>query len=220
MEAPFHLPAVEGPGGPRDAFTFWGWSPDSRHYAYELYYPGSGGADCDMRGELVIVDASKDAYAEEGYARFAYPSAEGPCTGPSPAEQADSQRSALLSKFDIQPTVEVVANSGGDADWVVEPVDLGFFRLTLTQTGSAEAQKAGYKLEMYEVGHAGMPKVIEAGTRHRDGVLRYSVHSVFFAPDDSHVAILIEKKQQDYEAVGTSYMTNAATMFPPWDTED
>lgn len=213
-DRPYQLAPVTGPEGPQDGFTFWGWSPDGRHYAYELFYPGSGAVDCDMRGELIVVDAHKDAYAPDGRLVFAYPSPEGPCIGPSPTDQAEIGRGSHLQRFNIQPLVSGIFNTNRSTDWLVEPADVGHFRLTLAQTGGSNLS-AGYRLELHEVGHAGMPKVIEDGERQRELVLGYAVHGVFLSPDRSHIAVVIEKSTQEFEAIGRSYMTNGAALFAP-----
>jgi hypothetical protein len=167
-----------------------------------------------MRGELVVVDAHSDAYAPGGRLVFAHPSPEGPCSGPSPTAQADAGRGPHLQKFNIQPLVTGIVNSDRATDWLVEPADAGHFRLTIAKTGGTDLS-AGYRLEMHEVGHAGMPAVIESGERMRDLVLDYAIHGVFLSPDRSHVAIVVEKTVQDFEAIGRSYMTNGAALFPP-----
>lgn len=219
--APYTIPMVEGPGGPKDKLVFWGWSDDSSRYAYETWYPGSGAVECDQRIEIIVVDAGTDTYAEGGHSVYKYPSPEGPCGGPSPEEQADKDRQGILKKHRItRSSAEVVLNTGESGEWLVETEAAGWFRLTLARTGDPETFKTGYRLEMHEVGHAGTPKVIEPGTRMRNGVVDYGLHSVFVAPDKHHLAVVVQKTTRDFEALGTQYMTNATTPPPPFEPGD
>ena len=67
---------------------------------------------------------------------------------------------------------------------------------------------------MLEVGHAGISKVIETGKRTREGLFDYQVAMVFPAPDDRHVAIIMQMSRVDYEGSSLGFMSNGTTRIP------
>jgi hypothetical protein len=75
-------------------------------------------------------------------------------------------------------------------------------------------------MEMHEVGHAGLPKVIESGERTREGFFSYQAAMVFPAPDDSHVAIIMKMARLDYEGNSYGFMSSGTTRIPDMVVED
>lgn len=219
--APFHQPVQ---GLKRiDGLTFWGWSADSTVFAFETYYPGSGGASCDETATLHLVSAETDQYVAPPITTR-YPSIEtDDCAGPSPQEALGMLREDVLKKFGISAShyIPPVINTEASMDWVVEPASGPFFRLTAAITGTSNPDEyqadAGFKLEMFEVGHAGMPKLIESGERTREGIFGYLPAMVFCAPDDSHVAILVQTSRLDFEGPSYGFMSNGTVRIPGWE---
>ncbi|MDG1479072.1 MAG: hypothetical protein P8R54_05740 [Myxococcota bacterium] len=217
-DAPFHQPVQDQ--ARIDGLTFWGWSADSTVFAFETYYPGSGALSCDDTATLHVVSAETDQYLTPPITTR-YPSIEtDDCAGPSPQEALSMLRGDILKTFDISARhyIPPVVNTEASMDWLVEPASGPLFRLqtTLTGTGSPGDYEAdaGFKLEMFEVGHAGMPKLIESGARMRAGIFDYLPAMVFCAPDDSHVAILIQTSRLDFEGHSYGFMSNGTARIP------
>ena len=209
-----------------DGFTFWGWSADSKHFAFETFYPGTGGRSCDQVATLHIVSAATDQYLTPPVTTR-YPSMESDvCPGPSPEEAMAMLRPDILGKWEISAAsyIAPLLNTDDSDDWLVEPTSGPWFRLTLAQTGTSSASdaigNAGFRLEMHEVGHAGVPKVIESGERIREGILSYQAAMVFPAPDDSHVAIILKMERVDYEGSSYGFMSNGTTRIADMVVED
>jgi len=222
--APFVQPVDEL--GRVDGLTFWGWSADSQHFAFQTYYPGTGGRSCDQVATLHIVSAATDRYAAPPITTR-YPAIESDvCTGPSPEEALAMLRPNALAQWDIsgEHYIAPLHNTEGSDDWLVEPASGPWFRLTLAQTGKGNDGDAiangGFRLEMHEIGHAGMPKVIESGERTREGLFDYQAAMVFPAPDDSHVAIIMKMARVDYEGDSYGFMSSGTTRIPDMVVED
>ncbi|MFT5686080.1 MAG: putative secreted protein [Myxococcota bacterium] len=209
-----------------DGLSFWGWSADSTVFAFETYYPGSGGASCDEHATLHVVNADTDQYVTPPVTTR-YPRVEADiCTGPTPQEAIAMLRGDILKQFGISAAnyQAPVVNTEKSADWVVEPASGPWFRLTTAVTGTSNPDEyiadAGFKLQMYEVGHAGMPKLIESGKRTRDGVFGYLPVMVFCAPDDEHVAIIVQTSRLDFEGPSYGFMSNGTVRIPGMVVED
>ena len=223
-DAPFHQPVQDQ--ARIDGLTFWGWSADSTVFAFETYYPGSGALSCDDTASLHIVSAETDQYVTPPITTR-YPSIEtDSCTGPSPQEALSMLRGDILKKLGISAShyTPPVVNAEESMDWFVQPASGPLFRLETTITGTSSPDDyeadAGFKLEMFEVGHAGMPKLIESGERTREGIFSYLPAMVFCAPDDSHVAILVRTSRLDFEGHSYGFMSNGTARIPDMVVDD
>ncbi|HEY0132961.1 MAG TPA: DUF2259 domain-containing protein [Nannocystis sp.] len=216
------------PKDQRDELRFWGFSEDGTKYAFETYYHGAGGAQCEGQASLFIVDADSDSFVEDSplVIKHKQPDAER-CDPPDLRAEMDRHREQLLHRHAI-----VVGNQGapivpapavdekGKARASTIALPSGTLRAEV-EVIDGDREKVGergaaYKLTLVREGQP--PKLIEPGTRRRPFVWDYNLDEgvVFVAPDARHLAIVLGTAQRSFEGDRHSYMSNGVKLPDGW----
>lgn len=227
--APFHQASTREASSTYDDFTFWGWSTDGTHYAFETFDPGPGAVECEGRYDLFVIDARSDAYAEGGHVRLTHDEPEptdGVCAPKdlvaawSPHRDPTLQKHGIVRGGLIGPTPYQAVDDGGEL-WTVEtprgPLQLGFSVDTPGRDGVMTTPGAGaaYTLRTRQPG--GEWSVIEPGTRKRETVHNYALRDAFafFSPDGAHAALFLTRTHLSFEGDRVTFMSNGVSLPAP-----
>jgi hypothetical protein len=213
-------PWVQAAGDPRqparaDALTFWGWDEAGTHYAFETVYGGAGATECEGRRDLYVVDATQDAWAKDGHLFVQHDEpepADGVCQPRDLAAAMADKRAAHLQRHGIVVgrVVDPVPYRGGPERWTLAlpsgPVALDFAVLYGDREAAMGGPGAAYRLAWAAPSSA----VIEPGARRRNGTWTYSLQDAwaFPSPDGEHVALLVARRNLDFEGDRLTWMSN------------
>jgi len=204
----------------RDELTFWGFSPDGRHYAFETYYYGPGAAECEGLATLHVVDADTDTYAEGTPLEIKHrdPGADR-CDPPDIKAEMERHRAEMLHRHGILtgnqgapiiPTLDITTR-GVSPSWTLMLPD-GPLRaeLAVLHGGRENAGEPGAAYTLTLHGAAGTKTLVEDGKRRRPFVWDYSLDGgvAFLSPDRKHLAIVLTTKQLSFEGDRHSYLSN------------
>ena len=207
-----------------DALTFWGWSEDGSKYAFEVVYSGAGGASCEGRFQLFVVDAQTDKFDADGVLTVEHDEHEpenGQCTPADLSAVMDEKRPGHLEAHNI--TVgNVVTPSSYTAQernrWSVETPTGTAITVAFSVVGGGRdhvmesGKGAAYRLRYID--SFGKWNSIESGKHHRQIVWDYDVSSspVFFSPNGTHVAFFLQRSELDFEGNRITWMSNGAPL--------
>ena len=217
------------PKDQRDELRFWGFSADGTKYAFETYYHGAGGAQCEGQASLYIVDAETDSFVKDSplVIKHKQPDADR-CDPPDLRAEMDRHREQLLHRHAI-----VVGNQGapivpapavdeqGKARASTIALPSGTTLRAEVEVIDGDREKVGergaaYKLTLVREGQP--PRIIEPGTRRRPFVWDYNLDEgvVFVGPEGRHLAIVLGTAQRSFEGDRHSYMSNAVKLPDGW----
>jgi hypothetical protein len=209
--------------------VFWGWSEDGARFAFETWMPGEGGADCDMRYELYVVDVAGDRYADGGHLTGTHSSPEGGPNGCDPPDLGAAvapKREAHLSKFGIlvglgAKPIEFEKKDAENYEIRLpeSPArSLGVhFRVASDGRDAAfDSPDGGAAYELRLSPDGGAPWTVEAGTRRRPMVWDYSLlpGRAFLSPDGRNLALLLARAHVAYEGDRLGWMANGVRLPP------
>lgn len=214
----------------RDELRFWGFSADSKRYAFETYYHGPGATHCEGQASLFVVDAETDAFVADTplVLKHKQPEAE-KCDPPDLRAEMDRHREEMLHRHGIVvgnqgpaivPGPAITEKGTGRSSTIALPGGkqlraelevLGGDREKVGEVGAA------YKLTLFADAE---PKslVVEPGERKRPFMWDYSLDEgvVFVSPDKRHLAIVLGTTQRSFEGDRHSYMSNAVKLPDGW----
>lgn len=201
------------------ALTFFGWSQDGQRYAFETFEP-SEGADCGDRYSLYVVDATKDAFVQNGTLIKSHLSPEPGPGGCQPknlkgdfAKARDARLATLgIIKGNLLPPRRF---ERAQKRWKL-PRSQGAALLASFEVlhqvqdpyDAALEKGAAYKLSLHPAGAAAI--VVEPGERRRKGVMRYALdHGLIFeSPNRKCAALLIQRLNRGFEGGTWGWMSN------------
>ena len=217
---------TEGVAGQQktDAFTFWGWSEDGSKYAFEVVYSGAGGATCEGRFQLFVVDAQTDKFDAKGVLTVEHDEHEpsnGECTPTDLSAVMDEKRPGHLETHNITVGNIVAPSSYTPQErnrWSVETPTGTAITIAFSVVGGGRervmesGQGAAYRLRYID--SFGKWNSIESGKHHRQIVWDYDVSSapVFFSPNGTHVAFFLQRSELDFEGNRITWMSNGAPL--------
>ena len=226
---PFHQATTRKASSTYDGFTFWGWSADGLHYAFETADPGAGAVECEGRYDLFVVDARTDKYADGGHVSLKHNEPEpsdGVCTPRDLAGAWPARRDPVLDKHGIvrgalQGPVAYQAVDDSGSLWQVAtpkgPLQLGFSVDTPGRDGVMMTPGAGASYTLKYRHPGGEWTVLEPGTRTRETVHAYSLGDgfAFFSPDGAHGALFVSRTHLSFEGDRVTYMSNGLRVPAP-----
>ena len=220
------------PGDPkdqRDELKFWGFSADGARYAFETYYHGPGGAQCEGQASLFIVDADSDSFVPDSPLIIKHKDPDAArCDPPDLRAEMDRSREQLLHRHGIVvgnqgpaiiPTPVTNDKATGRASTLTLPSGLTLRAEVEVIDGDREkvGERGGaYRLTLIRDGQP--PKIVEPGTRRRPFVWSYDLDEgvAFLGPDGHHLAILLGTAQRSFEGDRHSYMSNGLKLPDAW----
>jgi predicted secreted protein len=207
----------------RDELSFWGFSADGRHYAFETYYYGPGAAECEGLATLYVVDADTDTFAEGTPLELKHrdPGADR-CDPPDLKAEMTRHREQLLHRHGIiignqgaaiVPNRDSTSSTSRSATsaWTLNLPDAPLrAELEVQHGGRDKAGEPGASYTLTLRGPGDTTTIVEAGKRRRPFVWDYSLDGgvAFLAPDKKHLAILVTTQQLSFEGDRHSYMSN------------
>jgi len=213
---------TSGVFGHWDVVHFLGWSADDARYAFAVQVPGQGGAECEGRTELYVVDAAKDAYVPGSRLEFTYERADvAECSSPDPRTALEAALPGALQEHGIDPgrqgrTVAVTGDGGGSPLSVRlgQPLRL---ELTPTQPDPPDVSVGtGFRAVLTD---GDTKLLLEAGTRHRPFIEAYHPRLVVVAPGGANAALFTERIGWGFEGKAHSYMSNGFVLPEAWRLE-